>query len=383
MNRSFDTIIVGLGGMGSAAACHLAGRGQRVLGLDQFTPPHDQGSSHGQSRVIRQAYYEDPAYVPLLLRAYELWRQLESDAGKELLTLTGGLMLGAPDSGVVAGSLRSAKQHGLPHELLDAREIRKRFPQFNPGPDDVALYEKNAGGVRPEEAVRAHLGLAARGGAALEFETKVTAWAATHERVRVTTDRGDFEAGQLVISAGPWAGKLLVDLGLPLRVERQVQFWFEPAGGLEPFLPDKFPIWISETKEGTHPYGLPALDGARGGVKVALHHGGKNPACPPEAIDRSVSEEEIALARRSVSALLPALNGRCLRAVTCMYTNTPDEHFLIDRHPRHAQVLIVSPCSGHGFKFCPVIGEIVADLVAQGKTRHDLSPFRLGRFNPK
>ena len=321
--------------------------------------------------------------MPLLLRAYELWRELERDSGKPLLTVTGGLMLGAPESGVVAGSLRSAKQHGLPHELLDAREIRKRFPQFSPGPDAVALYEKNAGCVRPEEAVRAHLDLAARRGTTLEFETEVTDWAATDDRVRVTTKRGDYEAGHLVICAGPWVGKLLVDLGLPLRVERQVQFWFEPEGGLELFLPDKFPIWIWETKEGTHPYGLPALDGARGGVKVSLHHGGKNPACTPETIDRSVSDEEIALARRSVSALLPALNGRCRRVVTCMYTNTPDEHFLIDRHPKHAQVLIVSPCSGHGFKFCPVVGEIVADLIAQGKTRHDISTFCLKRLNSK
>lgn len=380
MNRTFDAIILGLGGMGSAAACHLAARGKRVLGLDQFTPPHDKGSSHGQSRVIRQAYYEDPAYVPLLLRAYELWRQLEHDSGKELLTLTGGLMLGSQYSAVVAGSQRSAKQHGLPHELLDAREIRNRFPQFNPGSDTIALYEKNAGCVRPEEAVRAHLDLAARRGAILQLETEVTNWAATHDCVRVTTKRGDYEAGQLVICAGPWAWKLLADLSLPLRVERQVQIWFEPVGGIEPFLPDRFPIWIWETKEGTHPYGLPALDGAGGGVKVSLHHGGKNPPCTPDTIDRSVSGEEIALARRSVSALLPALNGPCLRAVTCLYTNTPDEHFLIDRHPAHPQVLIVSPCSGHGFKFCPVIGELVADLVEHEKTRHPIALFRLDRL---
>lgn len=383
MSQTFDVIILGLGGMGSAAACHLAARGQRVLGLDQFTPPHDKGSSHGQSRVIRQAYYEDPAYVPLLLRAYELWRQLEHDSGNELLTLTGGLMLGTPDSAVVAGSLRSAKQHGLPHELLDAQEIRKRFPQFNPDSDTIALYEKNAGCVRPEEAVRAHLDLATRRGATLQFETEVTNWAATHGRVRVTTKRGDYEAGQLVICAGPWAGKLLADLKLPLRIERQAQLWFEPTGGIEPFLPDKFPIWIWETKDGGHPYGLPALGGASDGVKVAMHHGGKNLVCTPETIERSVGDDEIALARSTISALLPALNGPCLRTATCMYTDTPDEHFLIDRHPAHPQVLIVSPCSGHGFKFCPVVGEIVTDLVTQQRTQHDISPFRLSRLNPK
>jgi sarcosine oxidase len=379
MNQTFDAIILGLGGMGSAAACHLAARGQRVLGLDRFTPPHDHGSSHGQSRVIRQAYYEDPAYVPLLLRAYELWRQLERDSGKSLLTITGGLMLGTRDSGVVAGSLRSAREHGLPHEMLDAAEIRSRFPQFTPEPDTVALFEKNAGALRPEEAVRAHLDLAARSGAILRFNEEVTHWEISGGTVRVTTARGNYEAGQLVVAAGPWLGKLLPDLALPLRVERQVQFWFEPGAGIESFLPDRFPIWIWETKDGAHPYGLPALDGASGGVKISLHHGGKNPICTPDTIDRTVSEEEIALARQSIATRLPALNDRFLRAASCMYTNTPDEHFIIDRHPEHSQVLIISPCSGHGFKFCPVVGEIVADLIVRNETQHDISPFRLKR----
>ena len=206
MSRSYDAIILGLGGMGSAAAAHLAVRGKRVLGLEQFTSPHDRGSSHGRSRVIRQAYYEDPAYVPLLLRAYELWRELERNSGAQLLTITGGLMLGTRESAVVAGSLRSAREHGLPHELLDAHEIRKRFPQFAPDADTVALFEKNGGAVRPEEAVRAHLDQAARRGAELHFEEEVTSWKVSGSGVRVTTARGNYEAGQLVIAAGPWLG---------------------------------------------------------------------------------------------------------------------------------------------------------------------------------
>ena len=380
MQRSFDVIVLGLGGMGSAAACHLSARGQRVLGLEQFTAPHEQGSSHGRSRVIRQAYFEDPAYVPLLLRAYELWRQLERDSGKELLTITGGLMLGAPDSAVVAGSHRSARQHGLPHELLGAREIKRRFPQFNPEADTVALYEKNAGVVRPEEAVRAHLESAAHHGARLQIKEKVLSWAATDASVRVKTSRGEYEAGQLVICAGPWARQLLSDLELPLKVERQIQFWFEPVGGLGPFLPDKFPIWIWETKDGEHPYGLPALDGEGGGVKVSIHHGGKNRDCTPETVERKITDEEIDLTRRVVASRIPALAGRCLHAVTCLYTNTSDEHFLIDCHPQHERVLIVSPCSGHGFKFCPVIGEIVADLIQQRSTRYPIDLFGLQRL---
>lgn len=380
MNQIFDAIILGLGGMGSAVAYHLAARGKRVLGLDQFTPPHDRGSSHGQSRVIRQAYFEDPAYVPLLLRAYELWRQLERDTGQNLLTITGGLMLGTRESSVVAGSLRSAREHGLPHELLDAGDIGKRFPQFAPAPGTVALFEKKAGALRPELAVQAQLELAARHGATLSFNEEVTAWKVSGDGVRVTTARGSYEAGQLVIAAGRWLSKLLPDLALPLHVERQVQFWFEPKGGVRSFLPDRFPIWIWETEDGAHPYGLPALDGASGGVKFALHHGGKNPTCTLETIDRTVSEDEIVAARRCITPRLPALNGRCLRAVTCLYTNTPDGHFLIDRHPVHPQVLIVSPCSGHGFKFCPVVGEVVADLIERKTSRHDIELFRLKRF---
>ena len=380
VSQTFDVIILGLGGMGSAAAYHLAARGKRVLGLDQFTPPHDQGSSHGQSRVIRQAYFEDPAYVPLLLRTYELWRKLEADSGKNLLTITGGLMLGAPDSAVVSGSHRSAKQHGLPHELLDAREIRRRFPLFHPETETVALYEKNAGVVRPEDAVRAHLTLAAKRGATLQFEEAVTDWKASVDSVHVTTRRGSYEAGQLIICAGPWLASVVADLALPLQVERQVQFWFEPAGGVGLFAPEKFPVWIWETKDGAHPYGLPAMDGVSGGVKVSTHHGGKNSACTPETVDRKVADEEIEIVRRCIASRIPALDGRCVHTATCMYTNVPDGNFIIDRHPVHPEVLIVSPCSGHGFKFCPVVGEIVADLATGQSPKQSISLFRMNRW---
>lgn len=366
--------------MGSAVAAHLAARGRRVLGLEQFIAPHDRGSSHGRSRVIRQAYFEDPAYVPLLLRAYELWRKLERDSGRTLLTVTGGLMLGAPDSAVVRGSHRSAREHGLPHELLDATEIKRRFPRFTPEPDTVALYENSAGVVRPEEAVRAHLDLAVRRGAMLHMEERVESWTAHTDGVGVRTSRGEYEAGQLIITAGPWIGELLADLNLPFRVERQVQFWFEPAGGVEDFLPGKFPVWIWETRDGGHPYGMPALDGPGGGIKVALHHGGADRFCTVRSVDRQVTEAEIVAVQRIVGSRLPAIRGRCLRALTCLYTTLPDEHFLIDRHPAHPHVQIVSPCSGHGFKFCPVVGEIVAALALDRATRHPIQLFHLARL---
>ncbi len=364
-----DVIILGLGGMGSAAASHLAARGKRVLGLDQFSPPHDKGSSHGKNRVIRQAYYEDPAYVPLLLRAYELWRELERESQLELLTITGGLMIGAPDSEVVAGSLRSAQLHGLPHELLNAGEIRRRFPQFNPTGETVALFEKNAGFVRPELAVRAHLDVAARGGATLRFEEKVTDWT-VNDHVTVTTTRGTYEAGQLVITAGAWASDFVK---LPLAVERQVQFWFEPMSDI-----GQLPIWIWETEDGLHPYGLPAMDG---GVKVALHNHDRSRTCTPDTIDRTVHEHEVEAIRACLRDRIPALPGRLIEAKTCMYTSTADGHFILDWHPSRANVLIVSPCSGHGFKFTPVIGELVADLVCNDRTRYDISLFSLRRFS--
>lgn len=380
MSRPFDVIVLGLGGMGSAVTAQLAARGQRVLGLEQFTAPHEQGSSHGRSRVIRQAYFEDPAYVPLLLHAYELWRQLARQTNRTLLTVTGGLMLGHADSAVVAGSLRSAKQHRLPHELLDAREIKRRYPRFAPETDTLALFEPNAGVVRPEEAVRAHLLEAARQGARLQMEETILAWEATAGSVRVKTARGNYEAGQLVLCAGPWVGPLLPELKLPFQVERQVQFWFEPQVALADFLPGNFPVWIWETRDGAHPYGMPALDGPDGGVKCALHHGGADRCCTMETLRREIADDEIAAARHQISSRIPALAGCCVRAAACAYTNLPDGHFLIDRHPAHPEVLIVSPCSGHGFKFCPIIGEIAADLLVNGRTAWPISLFQLGRL---
>lgn len=378
--QTFDVIVIGLGGMGSAAAYHLAARGQRVLGLEQYTSPHDQGSSHGSSRVIRQAYYEDTAYVPLLLRAYELWHQLERDTGRDLLTLTGGLMMGQPGSSVVTGSIRSAKEHNLPHEILDANQIRKCFPPIQPSPDTVALFEMNAGFIRPEESIKAHLDRAQQLGATLRFEEEVLAWEPMPNRVRVTTGRNTYEAGRLIITAGPWAPSVLAELGIPLEVERQVLYWFDPIGGIEPFLPSRFPVFIYENEEGLQPYGIPAAEGEQGGVKVSFYRGPIVSKCTPQTIDREVHLNEIELMRRAISQFIPSLNSELLNAVTCMYTNTPDKNFVIGLHPQHQEVTIAAGFSGHGFKFCSVVGEILADLAVDGKTRHDIALFNPLRF---
>ncbi|SDN66278.1 N-methyl-L-tryptophan oxidase [Allokutzneria albata] len=368
----YDVIVAGLGGMGSAAAHQLASRGARVLGLERFGPAHDKGSSHGGSRIIRQSYFEDPAYVPLLLRAYELWEKLERDTGREILSMTGGVMVGPPSSKTVAGSLRSAREWDLPHEMLDAGEIRERFPTLAPKPDEVALYERRAGFVRPEETVTAHIQLASAQ-ADLRFEEPVLRFESTSDGVRVITAKGSYEAGELVICPGAWAPELLADLGVPFAIERQIQYWFEPAGGVEPFDLGHHPIYIWEDAAGVQVYGFPAHDGPAGGAKVAFFR--KGVPCTPETIDRTVYQEEIDAMAGHMAACIPSLPGRFLRAATCMYTTTPDEHFVIARHPAHERVTVACGFSGHGFKFVPVVGEILADLALTGRTEHPIALF--------
>ncbi|GAA3159702.1 N-methyl-L-tryptophan oxidase [Blastococcus jejuensis] len=367
---TYDVVVVGLGGMGSAAAAHLAARGQRVLGLERFGPAHDRGSSHGGSRIIRQSYFEDPAYVPLLLRAYELWDEL----GADQIVRTGGLYLGRPDTPTVAGSLRASQQWSLPHEVFDAAEIRRRFPTLAPDDDEVGVFEEAAGFVRPERAVAAHLERAARAGAELRFEEPALSWTASGSGVVVTTALGTYEAGHLVLCPGAWAPRLLAELGLPLTVERQVQYWFQPVGGVGPY--ERHPIFIREDGDGAQVYGFPAMDGPDGGVKTAFFRRGA--VADPDALDRSVSAAEVEDMAAHAGRLLPTLPGRFLRAVPCMYTVTPDHHFVIAPHPEHTAVTVACGFSGHGFKFAPVVGEILADLAVEGTTKHPI-----GLFDPR
>lgn len=380
--KSHDVIILGLGGMGSAAAAHLAARGKRVLGVERFTSPHDRGASHGATRVIRQSYFEHPSYVPLLLRAYDLWRDLETRSGQSLLHLNGGLMLGAAESDVITGTLRSARQHGLPHETLEAAEIRGRFPPFHVSDDTVGVFEKAGGYVLCEPSVAAHLAAAAHAGAELHFEEPVTSWTANEDGgVSVQTSRTTYYADQLVITPGPWAPDLLADLGIPLTITRQVLCWFQASAGVAPFAADRFPIWIRQIDEHTSIYGFPAVDGEDGGVKVAFHDQPNQEFCTAETIDRTIRPDDEARLRAVLRDFLPALDGPLAKAATCLYTMTPDAHFVITTHPRHAQVHVACGFSGHGFKFCSVVGEILADLATTGATRHDLSLFSPSRFS--
>ena len=380
MAKTMDVIVLGLGGMGSAAACQLALRGHRVVGFEQFTTPHNKGASHGATRVIRQSYFESPAYVPLLLRAYELWRDLERATERDLLNTCGGLMTGRPDSEVVAGSRRSAETHGLPHEMLDAREINRRYPAFQLPAGAVGLFEANAGFLHTEASVKAHLDRAAELGAELHFETPALGWSATANGVEVRTASGRYQAEKLVITAGAWTSKVLADLGLPLEVERQVLYWLQPTGGVEPFRLGHFPIFIHQASAGLLPYGFPSLDGPEGGVKVALYRAPIASICTPDTVDREIHPAEIEIMRNTIAEIIPSLRGTYLKGATCLYTNTPDKHFILDTHPAHPRVCIGGGFSGHGFKFCSVVGEVLAELAESGKSRLDLSPFRLGRL---
>jgi sarcosine oxidase len=377
MPASYDVAIIGLGAMGSAAADQLARRSARVLGLEQFAPAHTNGSSHGRSRIIRLAYMEHPDYVPLLQRAYALWADLERGAGEPLLTITGGLMIGTRQSQAVAGALESARTHGLPHELLDAASARRRFPPLALSEGEVALYEPQAGFLRPEACVAAFLRRAAAHGADLHFEEPVLAYQADEHGVRVTTARGVYEASRLVVAPGAWAPQLLGDLGIPFTVLRQVLFWIEPAGSVAPFAPERFPIYIWETASATF-YGFPHQQGVPGGVKAAIHHQGD--PTTPQTIDRTVHPRDEAQLRAVLTERIPALRGPVIESVVCMYTMTPDSHFVVGMHPRRPNVVVASPCSGHGFKFASVLGEVLADLAQFGATRHPIALFTPIRF---
>ena len=374
-------IVVGLGAMGSATALQLAARGHRVLGFDRFTPPHRHGSSHGHSRIIRQSYWEDPRYVPLLMRAYELWKKLEADSGQSLMRIAGGLMIGRPGGDLLTRSARSAELFGLPHELLSAAQIRRLYPAFQMEDDWAGLWEANAGYLRPEACIEQQLRLAASRGAELHLEQSVTKWSAHPAGgVTVSTACGTYSGDALVITAGAWAPQILKDLRIPLSVTRQVVFWFEPKSHVDLFRPEQMPVYIREMEQGRPLlYGFPFTGTDSEGVKAALH--GSNNFCTPETVDRTISSQDERSIRESLSQALPWLAGRLVHAETCLYTMTPDEHFVIDRHPEFHHVLLAAGFSGHGFKFASVLGEVLADLVTDAKSAYDLELFSVRRFN--
>ena len=369
-----DVIIAGLGAHGSSAAYALASRGAAVLGFDRFARGHTLGSSSGLSRIIRLSYYEHPDYVPLLRRAWELWRELERASGEHLLTETGGLYAGPPDGQLVSGALNSARSHRLDHEVLDTRTLRERYPLFAWLEGWTGVFERQAGWLAPERCIETHLRLAERAGATFRFEEPIERWGSTFDGIRVTTRGGSYEAKQLVITAGAWTAKLVPSLASQLSVERSVLFWFEPRAERDAFA--RLPVYIVEDTDRIF-YGFPYIEGQ--GVKVAgLHFG--DPA-DPDTLDRTPSADDEERVRGWLRRRVPLANGERRDAKVCMYTNTVDSHFVIDNLLEDSNVVVASACSGHGFKFASVIGEILADLVLDGETEHPigfLSSERLG-----
>lgn len=375
---AYDVAVIGLGVMGSAALSALARRGRRVIGIDRFGLGHDRGSSHGRTRIIRLGYFEHPSYVPLLRAAYPLWRDLEARSGEALLTVTGIVEIGPPNGELVEGTLRASKLHNLPHEVLNSRSLTALFPAFRVPEQMVGVFQPNGGFVRAEPTIEALVAEARAVGAEVRFKERVIDIAPDGDGARVRTERETFAADRVIVVAGPWVKALMRDLPLPVKAVRQVLGWFEPvdAATTALFSTDRFPVFLLESDFGLF-YGFPA-DGSNG-VKVARHDQ-DGAAVDPDSYDRGVAAADEAIIRAALKAHLPGADGKLLAATTCLYTMAPDGDFIIDRLLGHPQIVVASPCSGHGFKFAPLIGEILADLATDGRTVHDISRFSVSRF---
>jgi sarcosine oxidase len=379
--------VVGLGAMGSASVYQLARRGVRVIGLDRWAPPHDRGSTHGESRITRQAVAEGDEYVPFVRRSHEIWRELEAETDQSLLAQTGGLFLGREtgttarhhgQADFVRRTIAVAERHGIAHEVLNAAEIRTRFPQFRLVGDEVGYYEPGAGALRPERCVAAHLARARAHGATVRTGETVLRIGTTGLDVEVTTDVATYTAGAAIVTTGAWLPGLL---GAPfdklLTIHRQVLYWFEP-NNLAPFGPARFPvfIWIHGDGDGDYFYGLPLFSDA---IKLATEQYVET--VHPDRVRRDVSPAEIAtMYAAHVRDRMVGVSGRCARTEVCLYTTTPDSRFIVDRHPESERVIVASPCSGHGFKHSAALGEALAELATSGQSQLDVTPFSLARF---
>jgi len=370
-----DIVVAGLGAMGSSALYHFARSGARVVGLDRFQPPHAMGSSHGDSRIIREAYYEHPLYVPLVRRAYELWDELAVNSGDQLYQKTGGLMLGPADGPLLTGCLASVREHRIPHKMLSAAEVGNRWRGLTPPVDFVGLWEERAGMLFPERAIAAHLRLADGLGAEVQADTSLLEWERSGDDLLVTTERGVIRTRHLVLALGPWISRHLRSRATVFTVERQQFHWFDPASGSDDLGPDKYPVALWEHWPGGLFVTLP--DTGKG-VKIDIHHEGET--ADPDTVVRVTTPVEETAVRTLLAKFFPAANGRLRASTVCLYTNTPDRHFVIDWLPEDPGVLVLSPCSGHGFKFSSVVGEVAADLVLRGRSRFDLAPFSFSRF---
>jgi sarcosine oxidase len=371
----YDVIVIGVGGMGSAAVYHLARRNVSVLGLEQFDIPHEMGSSHGVSRIIRLAYSEGSHYVPLLWRAYELWRELQDHAGEPLLIITGGLDAGTKDSETVQGVLESCATHRLQHEVLDHRSLNERFPGYHLAEDMVGVFQPESGFLLPERCIVAHVQAAQQLGAEVHGRERVVHWEVANGTVSVATEKRTYRAKRLVVTAGPWTASLLPALEPVAVPQRQVLLWTQPLRHPEHFALGAFPIFNLEAPEGRF-YGFPVYSVP--GFKIGKYYH-RRQRIDPDRMDRDCHPEDEKVLRKGLRKYFPDAGGPTMAMKTCIFTNTPDTHFILDRHPAHREVAIAAGFSGHGFKFCSVIGEIMAQLALDGTTPHDILPYALNR----
>lgn len=375
MELHADVAVIGLGAMGASALWRLALRGARAIGFEQYELGHDRGSSHGESRIIRSAYFEGAQYVPLVQRAFPMWRDLEARSSASLLALTGALMIGSPESALVQGTLASAREHDLAHEILDADEMRRRYPQHRLHAGEVGVYEAAAGVLRPEAAIAAMLAQAGASGARVLRRTAVTRITPDGSSMRVEAGGTEYRVRHAIVAVGPWLASFLPELPLPLTVTRQVMAWFRPREAAR-FAPDRFPVFVRELPGNHSRYGVPSLDDET--VKVGVHYEGA--VTDPERVDRRVQARDLEPILAFVDSYLPDLEPAALRSQVCLYTNTSDTHFVIDAPPGLPRATVLSCCSGHGFKFAPVIGEAAADLALEGRTGYPIESFGLARF---
>jgi sarcosine oxidase len=363
MSNHFDVIVVGLGAMGSSACCELARRGAKVLGLEQFNLLHSLGSSHGQSRMIRLAYYEHPDYVPLLKRAHDLWREMEARHG-DIFRRSGVIYIGTPSSPLISGSERSARRYGIAHEMFDRDQLAVRFPHFEVPKDYIGMFEPDAGILRPESIIHHYLSAALAAGVEVHACEPVTSWRATDSSVTVVTAKATYTAKHLIFCSGAWTSAIVADLGVRLKVTRQIMAWFWPKRP-ELFAAEQTSSWAIDNGKGGLFYGFPILPGYPG-IKVAIHAQGAE--VQPDHVARSFLPGDDLEIRAALRQYLPLAEGPLLASTVCLYTNSPDSHFIVDCHPHHERVTVACGFSGHGFKFASVMGEILADLALAGKS---------------
>jgi sarcosine oxidase len=383
-----EVIVVGLGAAGSATLYQLAKRGARVMGIDRFAPPHTLGSTHGDTRITRLAIGEGAHYPPLAVRSHEIWRELEAATGASLLTTNGGLVISGGEGGSAfhgasffTTTVEAARRHGIAHEQLGAADIRRQFPPFAVRDDERGYFEPDAGFARPEACIEAQLREAARFGAELRLGEAALGFEADADGVVLTTTEGRYACGALVLAVGPWAPQIYgARIPAPLKVYRQVLYWFDVERRHAAFTPDRFPVFIWELPH-VHGavYGFPAVDGPRGGFKIATEQFAAETT--PETVSRKVTPAETQrMFERFVAPFFPDAGPKCVRSAVCLYTMTPDFGFVVDRLRGAERVIVASPCSGHGFKHSAALGEAIADLAEGRASRFDLSAFSLARF---